>query len=113
VRNGRSSRAGCINVSSANLLLSRVTVSGCTGASGGAIAAGGTLTAMSAVSLVDTTIAQNVATSVGGGLSIFARATMIVSRSTIVGNSAGRAGGGIYGDGLGGTLIVNTTFSGN
>jgi CSLREA domain-containing protein len=116
VRNGHSSGAGCISVSSASLLLTRVAVSGCTGASGGGISAGGSMSALAFVTLVDTTIAQNVATSDGGGLWIFGHVFTSVSRSTIVGNSAGRAGGGIWVTivgGLGSTLIANTTFSGN
>ncbi len=75
---------------------------------------GGGLQASSAtVSIVDSSISDNVASRGGGGLYL-GGSTLTVSGSTIAGNEAGFYGGGLYVDAFAiATTIVNSTISSN
>ncbi|MDH5636979.1 MAG: hypothetical protein OEZ04_00640 [Nitrospinota bacterium] len=70
---------------------------------------GGGIYSQGAVTVTKSTISGNAATTAGGGMTVF-KGLLTVTNSTISGNASGD-GGGIAG--LGPTAIRNSTFSGN
>ena len=91
--------------SGVDTVISGLTITGGTAASGGGIDNAGMLT------LTADTISGNMATGSGGGIENEATGTLIISDSTISGNTAGGSGGGI--DNAGMLTLTNTTISGN
>jgi hypothetical protein len=80
--------------------------------SAGISATGGTAT------VANSTLFENNATALGGGIGIFNGGTVFVFNSTLSGNAAGSAGGGIYADGgntlnIANTIIANSTSGGD
>ena len=101
--------AGVAVESSASLTLDTVTVTGnqATGGvnSGGGLYNAGTLT------IVDSSISNNVSGSIGGGL--YNVGTASLSQSLVAGNTATNNGGGIYHTGVSTLDLTNVTISGN
>ncbi len=107
--NGRKKRGkdgGAIYVKNATLVLDRVTVS-----DSNAYAHSGALdTAGSTITILDSSFTSNAA-AIGGAIGNGGGSVMIVARSTIAGNVAFDAGGGIANDGT--VTIRNTTIANN
>ena len=87
--------------------LANLVVSGNTAETGAGIS---THSGSSSLTLDDSTISGNTASSYGGALYIGSGAAT-VTNTTLSGNAAGYAGGGIYGGGD--TVLTNVTLSGN
>lgn len=110
VTRGQSAGTSGINNDSAGLTIRRVWIHGniASWSAAGGIHNNGTLT------IEDSTISGNTASTVGGG--IYNSGSLTITNSTVSGNSAdttpsGWDGGGIYTDGP--TQIVNSTITGN
>jgi hypothetical protein len=73
--------------------------------------AGATVINYGSLTLRRVVVRNNVSEFVGGGLFILANDFMVVENSTISGNSAVSAGGGIWNQG--GLTLTNVTISGN
>jgi predicted outer membrane repeat protein len=74
---------------------------------------GGGLLNFAALTLFDTTVADNDAGQSGGGIANQSPGTLEVDRSTLSGNTAVAAGGGLYNPGGATADLLNTTVSGN
>jgi CSLREA domain-containing protein len=103
-------RGGAIYNNGGTALISHCVFTGNTGANGGAMnnATAGTLT------IANSVMANNTATSVGGALQNFSTSTMHIINTSITGNSCGTSstGGGAM-QGNGAITMTNVTMSGN
>lgn len=114
-----SGGGGCIYASGtgphSSLVLTRVTVTGCTAGDETATgyAVGGGIFTYGALTLVDSTISNNLATGPGDtqveGGGAYATYRLAVSNSTIRGNSARRIGASGSGFVIGGAILTNVT----
>ncbi|MFN0278167.1 MAG: choice-of-anchor Q domain-containing protein [Pyrinomonadaceae bacterium] len=105
-------RGGAIYNASGNLTLNRVIITGNTAQNGGGTnnasvpgGPGGTMT------VNDSKIFNNTATSSGGGMQNFSTSTLNVSNSSITGNTASLSAGGIQANGT--FKITNSTIANN
>lgn len=103
-------RGGALYNNGGTTVISNCVFAGNTGANGGAMnnATAGTLT------IRDSVLAGNIATSVGGALQNFSTSTMHIINTAITGNSCGTSstGGGAM-QGNGAITMTNVTLSGN
>nr|MDJ0519800.1 DUF4347 domain-containing protein [Trichodesmium sp. MO_231.B1] len=95
------------DISNATVTISDVTISNGSAANGGGIYADSGTT----VTINNSTISGNYATSNGGGIYTTNNTTVTLNNSTISGNSATSNGGGIYSEGS--ITLDNSTISGN
>ncbi|MFL5327608.1 MAG: beta strand repeat-containing protein [Gemmataceae bacterium] len=105
-----SGNGGAIIADGDNLTLTHVVISGCQASNGGAIS----LTTGGSLTLENSTIKGNSATSSrGGGIDVSGAGAITIRNSTIAGNSAVTFGGGVSLNNFISLLIENCTFSGN
>src|SRR5690606_23750347 len=89
-----------------------VTLNGLTLTGGDVIGLGGAVRSLENLTIIDSTISGNRASSDGGGIAQLA-GELSISSSTISGNSTATDGGGVYSTTTGNVAIANSTVSGN
>lgn len=112
VKGHRGENGGALFVNGGTLAVIGSEVTGNTaGSIGGGIAAQG-----STVDVAQTTVADNkidAGGSIGGGIAVFAGASLTLTESTLSGNTAVATGGGLEITGAGDVVVRNSTFSAN
>jgi CSLREA domain-containing protein len=112
LRNGRAAQGGGAVRSQGELVLTRVAVSG--NSTIGADAPGGGIWSSGAgskLSITESTVSGNTATGAGGGIAVDEHMTMV--NSTVSGNTAGGFGGGIHAFAATDAAILHSTITGN